>query len=313
MSNASVVAVLNLSQAQIALAPNTRIGYENDWKLFTAFCRQRKMKPLPASPELARDYLVQLIVGGRSVRTARRHAATLNHVHQAADFPPPVGPDTRRLLAACKRALGAAETQKNAVTLEQLHAIVALCPTHTARGVRDRALLLFGFASALRRGNLVALDLADIWIGEPGISVSIRAEKQDRQGDGRLVAVARGKTPATCPVAAVERWLELRGGEPGPLFTKISGSGRGRPSLKRLRSSVVAYIVQRGAGGIGLDPTAYGGHSLRAGMITHCINAGMSDLLIAQHTGHRELESLKIYHRRSADPFKGNVTAMVGL
>ena len=179
----------------------------------------------------------------------------------------------------------------------------------TAIGARDKAVLLVGFASALRRVNLAALDMRDIGIDGRGLLVAIRREKQDRIGQGRTLAVPRAKSVEMFAVRALEEWIRVRGPEPGPLFTAVP---HGRPGLRRLHPHRIAIIVKHAAQRVGHAPREYGAHSLRAGFVTEALAGGAGELRAAAQTGHRSLNSLRIYYR-PADPFAGNACGFLGL
>jgi integrase len=139
-------------------------------------------------------------------------------------------------------------------------------------GLRDRALLLIGFGGALRRSELVALDVADIEETETGLLVSIRSSKTDQEGQGATIAIARGDI--ACPVKALREWLDAAGIEAGPPFRPIDKAGTVRASRLTCRS--VANIVKAYAGRAGFDASTYSGHSLRSGFLTSAAGKGAS-------------------------------------
>jgi integrase len=171
------------------------------------------------------------------------------------------------------------------------------------RDVRDRAILLFGVASSLRRAELCALDLSDLTWRDEGIAALIRRSKTDRTGRGRYVAVPRSDAnPARCPVRAVREWLACAEIEQGPLFQSLWKDGRPRGS--RLPPGEVAQAVKRAARAAGLDPALFGGHSLRAGYVTQARREGLSWETIMEQTGHKKIETVKRYARDPADAFR---------
>ena len=170
--------------------------------------------------------------------------------------------------------------------------------------------MLVGFASALRRSSLAALRLSDVGFGPFGATVHVRYEKQDQEGKGRFIGLPFGHAE-TCPVQALRAWLDLRGLDDGPLFTRMlrfEGWGCDRA----LAPQAIGDVVQAAVARIGLDPHFYGGHSLRAGFVTSAVEAGVGELLIAAQTGHRSMEILRQYFRR-ADLFRANACLALGL
>jgi integrase len=128
------------------------------------------------------------------------------------------------------------------------------------KALRDRALLLIGFAGAFRRSELVALEVADIEETDTGLRVTIRRSKTDQEGAGTTIAIVRGSI--ACPVAALRAWLTAAGITTGALFRSIRKGGK---VGERLSAQSVAEIVKIRAQRVGLDPAAFAGHSLRAG------------------------------------------------
>lgn len=177
-------------------------------------------------------------------------------------------------------------------------------------GVRDRALLLLGFAGAFRRSELVALDLADVHAGHDGLTVVIRKSKTDQEGQGRKVGIPYGSHPHTCPVRAMATWREKSGLSEGALFRAINRHGQLQAG--RLSDRAVALIVKRAALAAGLDATKYAGHSLRAGLATSAAQAGVSERSIMAQTGHKSVMVARRYIR-DGSLFRDNAAAQVGL
>jgi len=180
----------------------------------------------------------------------------------------------------------------------------------TTRGVRDRALLLMGFAGAFRRSELVALDVADVRRTEEGLVVTIRRSKTDQEGQGRTIGIPYGSDPVTCPVRALGTWLAVSGVMDGALFRTVGNDDRVQEG--RLSDRGVARAVQRGAQAAGLDPATYAGHSLRAGLATAAAKAGVSERAIMAQTGHKSLSILRKYIR-DGSLWHENAAAKVGL
>lgn len=292
------------------LAPLTIASYERDWRVFTAWCEAAHRVPLPASTDTVELYMVDQLRRGRRVTTLRRHAIGIQHFHRMAGHASPCGQELRALLTGAQRILAQVPKQKEALTLDKVVRMAGAIGAYSPIAIRDRTLILFGFASALRRGNLAALDLEDLTFTEEGVRVAVRREKQDRKGRGRTLAICYAKNPRVCPVRALQKWLEVRGGAAGPVFCHVM---KGKVLLKRMLGNRITQLVQEAAEAIGIDRRAVGCHSLRAGFVTSCINAGLPDLMVASHTNHRDLSTLQLYHRRPSSSFAGNPTALIDL
>jgi integrase len=202
-----------------------------------------------------------------------------------------------------------APQSKAPLTVEQLRQIVAALP-HDRRGVQSRALLLLGFAGAFRRSELVAIQVADLaWVNE-GIVVTVRRSKTDQEGEGFAKGIPLGQLLETCPVRALRHWLRVAQISSGPVFRALTPQGRllARP----MPAYTVARVLQRSVEVLGLDPREYGGHSLRAGLVTAAAKAGVSERVLMAQTGHRDVRTLRRYIR-DASLFTENASANVGL
>lgn len=298
----------NLSRA--VHAETTLTSYRYDWSMFRAFCARFGRSALPATADTLGLYVTYILDTGLTTRTARRRVASVIHHHQQARYPTPYSDEVKQLLRGAVRQRLEKPRQKEPLQIEQIRAIAGILQERrTVVATRDVAILVIGFASALRRSNLVALGLEDTEFTHEGIVLTVHKEKQDQEGIGRLVALPKGSDPRTCPVACVEAWLAVRPGTAaGRLFTRIDRGGKGKP----MDAEAIAKIVKRSVALLGLDPKRYGAHSLRAGFITEAAECGVSDTLIASHTGHRNTQSLRFYYRRRR-LWAGNAAGLIGL
>jgi integrase len=179
-------------------------------------------------------------------------------------------------------------------------------PRRRPYDIRNRAIILVGFAAGWRRSELSSLNLSDVGFAEQGMTLRLKKSKTDQQGAGRLTGIHYGRRRLTCPVRALKEWLAIRGHWQGPLFCAIEQSGRMRRS--HLSDETICGIIQKSLAAIGENSKRYGAHSLRAGMVTTAIEDGASESLIMQRTGHRSYASLKPYIR-PAKAFFGNPLA----
>jgi site-specific recombinase XerD len=171
-------------------------------------------------------------------------------------------------------------------------------------GLRDRALLLIGFGGALRRSELVALDVADCVENEIGLLVTIRGSKTDQERAGATIAIARGDI--ACPVKALRTWLDAGGIDAGSIFRPINKAGTVRASRLTCRS--VANIVKAYAGRAGFDARTFSGHSLRAGFLTSAAGKGASIFKMMDVSRHKSVDTLRGYVR-DAELFKNHAGA----
>ena len=295
--------------ARLSKSANTRRAYAADWDDFTRWCALRGASALPAEPDTVALYLTASAEGLKP-STLQRRLATISQAHQAAGHETPTrAAAVRAVWAGIRRAKGTAQQGKApAVTPEIRRMVDAL--GGGLLGVRDRALLLVGFAGAMRRSELVGLDARDAMFGADGLTLQIRRGKTDQEGEGRKVGVPYGSRPQTCPVRALQAWLAASGVAEGPLLRSVSRHGKVQPG--RLSDKAVALVVKRAAQAAGLDPALYAGHSLRAGLATSAAAAGASERSIMAQTGHKSVTVARRYIR-DGSLFRENAAAQVGL
>ncbi len=295
--------------ARGARAANTRRAYRADWADFTAWCQERGRSALPAAPETVALYLADRAEHCKT-STLQRRLVAIAQAHKAAELESPTThASVRAVWSGIRRTHGTAQIGKQAAVTADVRAMVATLPD-ALPGWRDRALLLLGFAGAFRRGELVALDVADITSTRDGLVVTVRRGKTDQEGQGRQVGIPYGSRLLTCPVRAVEHWRVATGITSGPLFRPINRHGQVRPT--RLTDQSVALIVKRAAEAAGLDAARYAGHSLRAGLATAAAAAGVSERAIMAQTGHKSVPMVRRYIR-DGSLFNENAAADVGL
>jgi site-specific recombinase XerD len=281
--------------ARASKSEATRRAYRTDAADFAAWCESHGLEPLPGTVGTVGAYLASLARLGLKASTITRRCAGIQYMHRVAGLEPPTSNEAiKAVLAGIRRSVGTPVTRKAPVTAEIVRAIIAEMPSDL-RGLRDRALLLLGFAGALRRSELVALDVDDLEETAEGLYVRIRRSKTDQEGAGDFVSIPHGSRLR--PVAAVKAWLEAAGIAEGPIFLSIKKGGS--VTLERLSDRSVAQIVKGRAEAAGFDPTLFSGHSLRAGFVTSALHHGADLLRVMDVTRHREVSTLKTYDRRA--------------
>jgi integrase len=221
----------------------------------------------------------------------------------------PTGGVAARTMVGIRRSLGTAQTGKSPLRTVEMRRIVATCEDDLL-GVRDRALLLIGFAGAFRRSELVALDVADMEFVPEGIVATICRSKTDQEGQGRRVAIPYGSSPATCPVRNLRAWLDAAGITRGAVFVRVDRWDHLIPH--RLSAQGVARVVKRRCLQAGLPTERFAGHSLRAGLATAAAEAGVAERDIMRQTRHRSLAMLRRYIREGS-MWRDCAAAKIGL
>jgi integrase len=285
-------------------------AYAAGWRDFLTFCEQRRASALPASDESVAGYLADLADRGARAATISRRLVVISQAHKAADLPSPTTSSlVSRTHAGIRRSIGTAQTAKAPALVDDLKRMLDQLPG-TRVGLRDRALLLVGFAGAFRRSELVALDVADLEFSRAGLIVTLRKSKTDQEARSRRLGIPYGSSEHSCPVRSLQAWLESARISGGPVFRGLDRFQRVQPG--RLSDRSVALIVKRRAKAVGLDPARYAGHSLRAGLATSAAAAGASERMIMSQTGHRSADMVRRYIREGS-LFQSNPAAMVGL
>ena len=281
-----------------AKASNTIRAYASDWGQFESWCDARGLDPLPARPEAVATYLAVLAQAGRADSTIGRHLAAIGWQHRQHGQVPPTARDNRMVIADTlagirREARARPSNKKVAIAAADLMRMIAAVRGIDSKAVRDRAVLALGLASALRRSELVALQLADVQLVKEGARITIRSSKTDQEGEGQVIAIPHGTT--ILPVARLNAWLAVRGEAPGPLFTRFAA--RGELTDLAMSDRAIARIVQKYSALAGLDPTKVGGHSLRAGFLTEAARSGASLPKMQEVSRQKKLEVLLGYIR----------------
>jgi integrase len=226
------------------------------------------------------------------------------YAHKLAGHDSPTNAEpVKATMRGIRRSVGTAPARKSPATAEKICAMAATMPGGLI-GLRDRALLLLGFAGAFHRSELVALNVADIQECEAGLRVHIGRSKTDQEAQGvhHWHCVRRGGRP----VRAIKAWLEAAKIADGPLFRSIAKGER--VSSVRLSDKSVADIVKRYVSRLGLDPAAFGGHSLRSGFLTSAAAKGASIFKMMDTSRHKSVDTLRGYVR-DADLFRDHAGA----
>ena len=288
--------------ARTSRSAATERAYRSDFSDFSGWCERAGLRALPADPATVGAYLTTH-AGVLKVATLRRRIAAITVAHRMAGLGLDSGhPAIAQVLAGIRRAYGTRQEAKTALLTEDVRRVVRALPADLA-GIRDKAILLLGFAGAFRRSELAALDLSDISLSGGGVIVTIRRSKTDQEGAGRQVGIPRArKGSVTCPVAALEAWLresaiaESRPNQFDPVATgSVFRAVFHDKLLDRLSGQAVAEIVKRAVSRVGFDPSKYAGHSLRSGFATSAARGGADLAFIMQQTGHKNADVARRY------------------
>ncbi len=295
--------------AKAAVPENTLRAYRTDWKDFEKFCRTYNFASLPADPQTVCAYLVARSRVHKT-STLRRRLQLIGKIHRIRGLSNPASDErVRKTWRGLLRQLGSAESQKAPALLRDLQT-ASLALADDLAGLRNRAILLLGFAGAMRRSEIVALDVGSLEQTEEGFVLFIARSKADQLGVGRKIGIPYGQNRHTCPVLATLAWIQAAMLTEGALFRKVNRHGRLEGT--RLCACSIALIIKRAFEGIGKIPSSFSGHSLRSGLATQAAISGASERSIQNQTGHKSVKTLRRYIR-DGNLFRDNAAKKSGL
>lgn len=290
-------------------AENTKRAYRSDWTLFYSWCKENRLQALPADPETIVYYITFL---GKTLKASsiKRKMTAISQRHETAGYPSPTKTAlVKGVWDGIQRKIGIKEEGKDALWLDDLRQVIQALPLNTLIGIRNRALLVLGWAGALRRSELVCLHIEDVSKTRDGLILHLHKSKTDQKGEGQDVALPFGSNPLTCPVRSLEDWLVASGISEGPLFRRMDRHGN---IYKGLTPQSVRLIVKDCCEKVGLDPERYGAHSLRSGFCSTAAKVGKAEHQIMKQTRHKRSDSLQRYIKK-VSLFDDNAASGIGL
>ncbi|MEL7025265.1 MAG: site-specific integrase [Pseudomonadota bacterium] len=271
-------------------------AYRNDWRQFEAWCGRIGLPSLPAEPDTVAMFVAQQADNGLNPSTLTRRLAAIRLVHLGAGH---TSPHNALKVAEVMRGIRrnwAQPPQKKAAALdEDIKRMADAVEPETAKGLRDRALLLFGFAGAFRRSELVGLNTWDLESRDEGMKVTIAQSKTDQEAQGQTIAILKQTGSPYCPITALNDWMTVAGIERGALFRRMFRGDR--VGEQRLNAQSVALVIKDLAYRVGLDPKNYAGHSLRSGFLTSAAKNRASVFKMADQSRHKSLDVMREYVR----------------
>jgi integrase len=305
--------------ADDAVPANTRRAYELELACFASWCGRHGVRPMPAEPKVIRAYLQELAEKGRDpldVASGRQPKGPFGHSSltralaaicrshkksgHASPWNHPLISEMRDTFARIKGI--APRKQKRDLGAHGEEALLfRVCDliSDDLRGLRDRAMILVGWAGGGRRRSEIAAALVEHFEPvEGGIRWLIPRSKADQTGRGLVVALTPGADERYCPVRSLGRWLAASGIERGPVFRGVD-MATGKLLDAALAPEGVARRIQHYVKLLGLDPSDFGGHSLRSGFVTTAYKMGRKPIDIMESTGHRSENVMAGYIRRA--------------
>lgn len=305
------------SVRQHDLAENTHRAYSGDYRHFVSWCDRAGLSPVEASETTLLLYLtywgspnthrscdrcirlaaLRTVAGDKvlKVSTLQRRLSGIRATLRSLGTPVTSSPEHDVLAATLNHLRREQEYRPRTAQAisERLIVQMANACGQGPKGLRDRALLLTGYLGGLRRAEIVGLDISDIGFQPEGVRLLIRNSKTDRNREGQTVHVPLTRHAGTCATRTLRRWIEVRGGEVGPLFRSMHRGGvlrDGRPAPVLVDRLVKEYAAQ-----VGEDSDLYSAHSLRSGFATSAARANAPVSAIKDQTRHRSLVSMERY------------------
>ena len=284
-----------------AKADNTRAAYRSAVRAWCTWCATHDLVPLPAAAPDVAAFLADERDRGLAANTLDLRRAAIRFLHRAAGLPSPTDDaHVAETLAGIRRD-APNPIKKRAATLAVLRELLAPIPGDL-RGLRDRALLLVGFAGALRRSELAGIRMADLERTDQGFQLTLPRSKGS-QTAAAVVPLPYGLTEL-CPVRALSRWLDAAGITEGAVFRRLwlppTITAEGPPPLlvlgvEPLTTKSVGRIVQARATAAGFAGHEFGGHSLKRGALSTGMQLGAHAAQLKRLGRHKSFDVLGEY------------------
>jgi len=292
-----------IQNIQSSKAKNTIRAYKSDFKDFEKFCNDLNLKSLPTDAKTISLYLTHLSKNSK-FSTIKRRLSSIKVIHKISEkYIDLKHPLINENLISIKKKLGTFQRAKKPVTIDQLKIIISKINNekNTKNKLRNKALILIGFAGAFRRSELVSIALEDLDFVNEGVKIFIKKSKTDQSGEGMVKAIPYFKNIEFCPVASLKVWVNY-----------LKSKNPNQELLFKMSDKNVALIIKKYASITGLDASKYSGHSLRSGFATSTAEYGAEERQIMAMTGHKSNQMVRRYIQES-NLFKNNALNKIEL
>ena len=296
--------LLNLQSSK---ANNTIRAYKADFNDFGLFCAQNGFKSLPSEPKIISLYITHLSTKEVKMSTLKRRLVSIGVIHKLkGHYLDTKHPSIIENLMGIKRRQGSVQKGKKPLLINNLKQIINVIDkdiNDEIKQLRDRSIILIGFSGGFRRNEIVSLDYDDLDFVSEGLKINIKRSKTDQFGEGSLKALPYFENSQYCPVASLQKWLDMSKINEGPLFRRFKKGSK--ISDKRLTDQTVALLIKKYLEMAGINSKNYSGHSLRSGFATSAAESGAEERSIMAMTGHKSTEMVRRYIKE-ANLFKNN-------
>ena len=291
---------------------NTVRAYKSDFEDFTLFCIKNGFKSLPTEPKIVSLYLTYLSSKNVRTSTIKRRLVSIGVIHKMkGHYLDTKHPIIVENFMGIKRLKGISQNGKKPLLINDLKEIIDVINKQEEpdlKKLRNKALLLLGFAGGFRRNELVSLNFEDLEFVFEGVKINIKRSKTDQFGEGFMKGIPHFENYLYCPVKNLKNWLNISKIKKGPIFVRFS-KGVNLTNI-RLTDQSVALIIKEYLTKAGVDNKNYSGHSLRSGFATSAAEAGAEERSIMAMTGHKSSEMVRRYIKE-ANLFKNNALSKI--
>ena len=305
-----------LNNLKNSKANNTIRAYKSDFKDFGGFCAKNGLKSLPTEPKIVSLYMTYLSTKDAKMSTLRRRLVSIGVIHRLkGHYLDTKHPIIIENLMGIKRKKGSYQKGKKPILINHLKLIIDEIDKDTydetgIRKLRDKTIILLGFAGGFRRIELISIDYEDLEFVAEGVKIFIRKSKTDQFGEGMIKGLPYFTNQQYCPVWHLKKWLEISEIKSGPIFRRFfKGLNLGK---NRLTDQSVALFLKKYLSNAGIENQNYSGHSLRSGFATVSAEAGADERSIMAMTGHKTTQMVRRYIKE-ANLFKNNALNKIKL
>ena len=294
LSNIKSLEIETIKNLKNSKSLNTLRAYKSDYNDFSLFCSKNGFQSMPTQPKILALYLTELSKKSK-YSTLKRRLASISILHKMKgyyiDTKHPIVVEN---LMGIKRAKGSFQKAKKPLLINYLKILIKAIDNSKEkinRKIRDKSLLLLGFAGGFRRSELVNIEIEDVEFVHEGIKIFVKRSKTDQSGVGMTKAIPYFINSEFCPVIALKTWINIIEKNQRKIFD--------------ISDKSVALIIKKYAGLAGLDSNKYSGHSLRSGFATSTAESGAEERNIMAMTGHKTTQMVRRYIKE-ANLFKNN-------
>ena len=282
-----------LSNLRTSKSKNTIKAYNSDFNDFKSFCSIHAQQSMPTNPKTLSLYITHLAKKSK-FSTLKRRIASISVVHKLSGHYLDVKhPLISENLLGIKRQIGTFQKSKKPILISHLKQLIEVISKETQPNIKlkNKALILIGFAGGFRRSELVSIQYEDVEFVPEGVKIFVSRSKTDQSGEGMTKAIPYFENTSYCPVISLKNWINHNQIKDGAIF--------------KMSDKNVSLVIKKYAKLAGLDPSKYSGHSLRSGFATTTAEFGAEERNIMAMTGHKSTQMVRRYIQES-NLFKQN-------